>query len=313
MSENNNNDAHKDNLQQGVGPGDILAGERKKLNIDEKDAAYSLKISIHRLRAIEANNFTEFPSETYIRGYLRNYSRVLNVDEQLVLSAYERAKEAQATLENRDAVLSSADIASHSHKQWWKVYVALLLLVLLWVLSYAFWGGSSHDPDKVSVIPPHSAVDFVMPEPPLMPAEPVAVESPPALIAETPALPVDTIADTPETPQPLVVSSLTAAELIKSVVAAPPPDLVPMVSLVSEGDTLAFSFENQCWVKVTDADGSVIFAGLQSAGSQLNLSGKAPFRVIVGNVDGTTLVYNGQSVELVTQGDRKALSIQVGG
>ena len=73
------------------------------------------------------------------------------------------------------------------------------------------------------------------------------------------------------------------------------------------------NFDNDCWLKVTDAVGDVIFAGLQKSGTQLSLSGKAPFRIIVGNVEGTSLVYNGEPVQLSAQGGSRSARLQVGG
>jgi cytoskeleton protein RodZ len=108
----------------------------------------------------------------------------------------------------------------------------------------------------------------------------------------------------------IVVSKVTAAELVRSIASADVS--ASPVLLEPDAHTLTFSFANPCWVKVTDVGGTVIFAGLKSSDSTLRVSGDAPFKIVLGNVDGTSLAYNDAPVILEQQVGGRPLRLVVG-
>ena len=60
--------------------------ESKGLTFDQ--IGRETNISIRYLEALEAENFTVFPGETYITGFIRNYGAYLDLDIQELLSLY---------------------------------------------------------------------------------------------------------------------------------------------------------------------------------------------------------------------------------
>jgi cytoskeletal protein RodZ len=62
------------------------AREEKGLSLD--DAGKDTKITIRYLEALEKEDFSGFPGETYITGFLRNYGAYLDLDVQELLSLY---------------------------------------------------------------------------------------------------------------------------------------------------------------------------------------------------------------------------------
>jgi cytoskeletal protein RodZ len=62
------------------------AREEKGLSLD--DAGKDTKITIRYLEALEKEDFSGFPGEAYITGFLRNYSAYLDLDVQELLSLY---------------------------------------------------------------------------------------------------------------------------------------------------------------------------------------------------------------------------------
>jgi len=112
--------------------------------------------------------------------------------------------------------------------------------------------------------------------------------------------------------QAIVVSQLTASELVKSM-QAEEKEQTEAAQKVIEGDTLQFGFSNASWIQVIDSTGTVLFKGLNKPGAELALNGKAPFRVVIGNVEGTSLVYNGESVSLDAPKGKNTLRLNLGG
>jgi len=63
---------------------------------------------------------------------------------------------------------------------------------------------------------------------------------------------------------------------------------------------LELRFTADCWTRVTDADGRVLFSALAKAGTSRTVTGKAPLDVHLGYARGAQLSYNGEAVNLAT-------------
>jgi cytoskeletal protein RodZ len=65
---------------QGSTIGEMLraAREAKKLSVEQVNR--ETRISVQTIRALEGDDFGAFPSETYLKGFLRNYADFLGLD-----------------------------------------------------------------------------------------------------------------------------------------------------------------------------------------------------------------------------------------
>ena len=94
----------------------------------------------------------------------------------------------------------------------------------------------------------------------------------------------------------------------------PEPTVEPQAPAESaSGAALALTFSEESWVEVTDATGSKILARLQPAGSTVEVSGEAPFSLMLGNAAATTVSYAGEEVESAPLGNRRTRKLVVGG
>jgi cytoskeleton protein RodZ len=375
MRDNRKSDNQEPVSSSSLVPNEYLADARKQKGIEERDAADALKISVVRLRSIEAGEYSAFPSETYVRGHLRKYSRFLGVDEEIVVNAYNGAHPPTFDFvnpENNAKEKTSPSVASSKRSR--KFIFLTLMLVGLWIAAYSFFAQSPNGFSAIfssssSTLSPLDEADA-----PLKSIE--VIESPDAdevftslqdeVVTEESALldsesnaslaiselaeslNVDVSDDSSDVSldsnaeseqgvkaadenlsaltseqqlstspmsdlliEPnMVVSKVTAAELVKSISSA---DTTAADEAVEpDAHVLKFAFVNPCWVKVTDAAGSVIFVGLKASNSTLSLSGEAPFKIIFGNVEGTSLVYNDAPVVLEPQANGRPLRLVVG-
>lgn len=73
--------------------GKLLAEKRiaKKLTYDE--ISEIVKINPEYLEALENVDYSKFPSEVYVKGFLRNYAKFLNIDPEHALALYRRERE----------------------------------------------------------------------------------------------------------------------------------------------------------------------------------------------------------------------------
>lgn len=68
--------------------GPYLVDAREALGIDLHAAAQQTRISIHYLEALEREDFSRLPGQVFVKGFLKNYARFLNVPEEEVMKRY---------------------------------------------------------------------------------------------------------------------------------------------------------------------------------------------------------------------------------
>jgi cytoskeleton protein RodZ len=306
----NDNSAVQDPQIQEMTPGKLLAEKRKTLGLSELEVADGLKMSVSRLKLIEVDDFSLFPSETYIKGHLKNYCRLIKCDEQEVMRLYQIMHE---NLLAEEFVESTEDLVLPNvfQKYWRSIGIVLLVLLVLLVLCGMFYWlfGVTDQPEQSLVLDQtkEQAATQAATEESALPLPVDVVDQSP--IATDPLSTLEEEGDSS-----LVVSKLTAAELAQTF-----EGFVPQAENAANGDaqqplivaggTLKFYFANESWVQVVDATNAVLFKGLNTAGSELILNGSAPFDIVIGNVDGTVLVYNDEPVDLVAPKDKKVLRL----
>ncbi|MEF1304822.1 DUF4115 domain-containing protein, partial [Vibrio owensii] len=73
----------------------------------------------------------------------------------------------------------------------------------------------------------------------------------------------------------------------------------PAAPVVPEGMTLlTMKFKADCWIQVKDANGKTLVSGTRKPGQDVELAGKAPFKVILGAPEGVTMTFASEPVDL---------------
>ncbi len=75
--------------------GTYLSDAREAKGVDLHDAAQQTRISIHYLKALEQENFAKLPGEVFVKGFLKNYGKFLNLDESELMKKYEELRAKQ--------------------------------------------------------------------------------------------------------------------------------------------------------------------------------------------------------------------------
>ncbi|MBI2295364.1 MAG: helix-turn-helix domain-containing protein, partial [Betaproteobacteria bacterium] len=72
----------------GAAPGRRLAQARALHDLSPSDVARQLKLSVWQIEALEAGQFDRLPGPVFVRGFIRNYARLVKLDpEDLLQSA----------------------------------------------------------------------------------------------------------------------------------------------------------------------------------------------------------------------------------
>jgi len=101
------------------------------------DVAAQLRISARQVQALEADRYADLPGAVFVRGFIRNYARVLKLDPVPLLHALEPALAQEAPLRAHATSGTLPVPVRRDHSR--------LLLVLLGVLFAAVIGAGGYE------------------------------------------------------------------------------------------------------------------------------------------------------------------------
>lgn len=81
---------------QGIGP--KLAAAREAKGLSTAEVAAKLRLGVRQVEALEADAFDRLPGEVFVRGFVRNYARFLELDAEELLPSQEVAVAEQLTV-----------------------------------------------------------------------------------------------------------------------------------------------------------------------------------------------------------------------
>lgn len=266
------------------GPGAALRAAREQRDISIREVAEVLNLPSHIVEAIESNDYDALPNAVFTKGYIRGYARLLELDSDPLVAEY--PADPSITLEQEPVVADRLMELARENPQWvLGGGVALAAVVLVTLLAWLWPSGDVEVAQPAPVAA--QATDPVMPpaaEPPSM----QAVELGPA--GAGPALAEPGASAPVAAPTPAASTAATPAPV------APEPDTDSVAGVGA--DRLRFGFTGECWVEVQGADGRTLYSDLRRAGQTLELSGRAPFRILLGYAPGVSLTFNGEPVAL---------------
>lgn len=277
--------------------GEVLRRGREQRGETVADVAYALKLTTRQVEAMEADRFDLLPGPAFVRGFVRNYARYLGMDAAALLAGFDKALAAPpielAPLSNAEGVMPSGGQSRRAHVPAALVAGLLLLVVVVgWFFDWFETPEGDTAGGEASVVVPETvpvpdASDVLAPGEVLAP--PAAPQS--AVPAPAPAVPSDV--DRGVVPPPEVLAGAATG----APAAGPTPEAV-MPAAPTDASRLTFRFSGESWVEVRDASGSVLYSGVNAAGTSRTVQGKPPFGLVIGNAREVGVEYQGKAVDL---------------
>ncbi len=265
--------------------GKTLREVRERLGLSVADVAHQIKLAPRQIEALEAEDFRNLPEMPFVRGFVRSYAKILQLDAQPLLASLPQASSDMVRLVPA-SVEAPFPVASSPQRQnliW--LGAALLLSVL--VVVFAVW-------------------NFTTP-----PAKPEAaqVETPVALPEKMQVIPASPVAEAAVPPAPPVAKTARpSAEAVQAPAAktvTPPaaqqaqaekPAAQPDIPLQSA--TLRLTFGEESWTEIRGKDDKILSSQVNLPGSELRLKGQGPFSLVVGHASSARLYYRGKQIDL---------------
>lgn len=255
--------------------GQALAEARERLGLTVVEVARQLRLSPRQIEALEADDHASLPGKTFLRGFLRNYAKLLQLDPEQLLAL---CQPEPAQIQQIAVPMSRIEFGSkrrlmpfgdHSSKPGarYAVILGVAALVLSWG-AYEFFQGQPSSQEAVVKSGGETTMILSLPQA----DSPLQTEPAPAIAAAPAAASVAPVTDAP------VPSVPTAAD--------------------AGGQRLQFVFDGDAWVEVKDKSGKVIFYQLNPKGSQQSVRGTPPLSLVIGNASHVRLNYNDKPVDL---------------
>lgn len=270
-------------------PGKLLAEARARKNLTIPEIAQQLKLSASQIEALEADDHARLPGTVFVRGFVRNYARLVDLDGEVLIAALDLPH--QPTTASAAVPRSSNIPFPDPRPSNWPRYAAALILLVGALAIYVLLT------DEREVVVVAHTPTAAAPVSVVLPSA-TAIEAKPA--AATGTLPVAPTVIAPAQ-QPPPGSTVPATAVPPAMPAATPAEgraaenapLRP--SAVAE---MHFTFTTESWVEVRDRSNRILLSQLNPAGTEQRLQGRAPLTLVVGNAHGVRLTYKGAPVDL---------------
>lgn len=304
-------------------PGKMLKDAREKLGLSKEQVASKLFLNVSQVDSIESDKLENASSITFVKGYVKNYSRLLGVDTSVVISAFEqihKAQEPEAKLQS-----FSRRVAKQNHDdRWMMVTYGILALLIAGVVVWWYQQPNDATPtaseveatpvdeptaeqandteeftaeaistDAPILIQPTPTEESVSPEPSSQDADVeqrASIEQPEFTTQNNSDTPADINEPTPtdisDVVDPLIEEAEEALQLADSQSNSPEPIL------------MVFTFGEDCWVNVKDATGEDIAYGVKQSGRVMSIAGVPPVEVTLGAPDNVAITVNGDAVDM---------------
>ncbi|MEW6313498.1 MAG: RodZ domain-containing protein [Pseudomonadota bacterium] len=168
--------------------GAVLAAVRCKQGMSVADVAHQMKLSVSQVEALEADDFDRLPGNIFVRGFVRNYARLLGLDPDPLLAAVGRIYAAAPSV-HKSPTLKMIPFPSQGMTSWQKYAVAGGVVAVALLVYQSLRDESVQAPPQPTPVPPSTAAAEVSAA---VSAEPVPVSVAPAL--QPPATQAPTVA-----------------------------------------------------------------------------------------------------------------------
>lgn len=285
--------------------GGALHIAREKQGLSLNDVASKLKISHKQIEALESDNFAALPESTIVRGFIRNYAKLLKLDAEPLLDAYNVLVPSKEPLAFMLKPSSNMKVNNYKKPKTGR-YIALTLFLVIALGAWLFYQHYIEKPSPTAPTLNSEKIESLPQQ--ALPAAERATEVAPSVEATSPvagsetattsapisAPSVDSTKPLEALPSTPVTSATTNAQLILD------PTAPSMTAAEAEKNLLRLDIgaTQETWVSVKDASGKEIYNKIVFAGSRQALDAKPPLDVVFGNAAGASLTVNGKAVDL---------------
>jgi cytoskeleton protein RodZ len=301
--------------------GERLRAARERAGLSLTQVADQLRLSASVVEALEQGQYGLIGAQVFVRGYLKRYAELVGEDPTLANTAAQQHAWGNPVADLATTRLRPLDgTGDRVHLGRWPLVVAAVLLGL-WGIYW--WAQRAAAPRAAAAT--SDVVQEQVVTPPALGGAPVqpadagggaaaggAASVAPGVTAAPAASPQASVARGSvalpgRVPAAGPAASSTAPPAAPASRSAPAPTPAPAAAPAAAkpaavaGDLrrhVRLNFHGESWTELYDADGARLYWGLGEPGDLQAVSGKAPFKLILGNPDAVTVSLEGAALAL---------------
>lgn len=302
--------------------GTTLREARERLGLSITDVVNQTKLAPRQIEALEAEDYRNLPEMAFVRGFVRSYAKILQLDEQPLLAALPKTSAPTQPLMPNSVEAPFPD--AYSPRRQNLVWLAIALLLAVLVVAFAVWHFTAPPtkPKETQVEMPDPLPENTRPAPaqpileagrmpsadaaaPPLPeaAHPLVAADKPPTSQDVPKIPETKAPETktPETKTPVTKTSETKPPEVK-IPEAKIPEVktqpVGTLAVLPQNAALRLVFGDESWVEIKDKDDKVLLSQVNPSGSELRMNGQSPFALVIGRAASVRLYYRGKQIDL---------------
>ena len=296
--------------------GGILRDARTAAGLSVTQVANKLNLTAQAIEALETNQYERLPGLTFARGYIRSYAKLLGLDDSELAKQFDQYAGLNMPLKS----VRSVDQVRESRRVsrgMLQFSVFFVFLIVLGAIYYAWQVFNTEQTDvsnqaavfeRVEVERADGSVHVQTLDEPEDQAVAAALDNPTleslqeqllSEVDEAQALNATVEGAERNQQEPAIEPQAPVSKPVEEQATASTATTAPVSTALAPGmGDLQLSFENDCWLRVVDANGKEVVSGVKRAGETLRVTGKAPLDVHLGFAKGVGVIYNGESVDI---------------
>jgi len=292
-------------------PGEQLRYLREQKGFSAQQIADRLYLSLHIIQGIEADDYQHLPPSIFVRGYFRNYAKLLEIPVEPLLNAYTNLTGSKSLPPLTPQMKQKEQ--SKSSDSWVKAVTFMIIIVSMALM--ALWriypninesgGDEIKEPAELG-----EAVAL-----PLQPFTPIALSEQPTDVNGDfmPPLEGTTEGDDATGILPLVGIPVDPTKIGEQAGGQPATETTPKTPVAPvDPRSMILHYQYESWTRVVDKNDKKIYEGIPKAGESILVKGEPPFKARFGVMEGISVEYKGTKTPLTDYHSLNGRSVSIG-
>ncbi len=276
--------------------GEILHNKRKEIGLSLDEITEKLNLDSYLIELLENNDYEKFKVETYLKGYLRAYAKVLGIDGDRIIKLYK-----ESNPEKEPEILPDVKPKNQKNSGDRSVKLFSYILGLSIALSMLIWY------QKNIMIKPDVNENYIGNIELNKNNEINGVDTSYKIIIHSDywQWPIDNISERyresgSNDQSKSLKNEKIQDELKKDVIQEQvlETEESPVYETQQSADTVVLDLRGDSWVEVYDREGNRLFLDLARGGKNYIINGNSPFDILLGAANEVSIEFNGSVVNI---------------
>lgn len=276
--------------------GEILRNKREEIGLSLDEITEKLNLDSNLIELLENNDFEKFKVETYLKGYLRAYSKLLGIDGDRIIKLYK-----ESNPEKEPEILPDVKPKNQKNSSDRSVKLFSYIIGLSIVLSMLIWY------QKNITIKPDANNNNIGNIELNKNNEINGVDTSYKIITHSDywQWPIDNIPDryrdSGENDNSKSVKNEKIKDNIKENVIQEEvleTEESPIYETQQSADTVVLNLRGDSWIEIYDREGNRLFLDLARSGKNYIINGDSPFDILLGAANEVSVEFNGSLVNI---------------